>query len=46
MIHFFKGKTWGYTPGGWNVARFDPCPGGPHPYGVLPFAFVTHELPT
>ena len=43
---FFKGKTWGYTPGGWNVARFDPAQSGPHPYGVLPFAFVTHELPT
>jgi hypothetical protein len=43
---FFKGKTWGYTPGGWNVARFDPGSSGPHPYGVLPFAFVTHELPT
>jgi hypothetical protein len=43
---FFKGKSWGYTPGGWNVARFDPGSSGPHPYGVLPFAFVTHELPT
>ena len=43
---FFKGKTWGYTPGGWNVCRFDPSQSGPHPYGVLPFAFVTHELPT
>lgn len=43
---FFKGKTWGYTPGGWNVARFAPEQSGPHPYGVLPFAFVTHELPT
>ena len=43
---FFKGKTWGYTPGGWNVARFDPASSGPHPYGVLPFVFVTHELPT
>ncbi len=43
---FFKGKNWGYTPGGWNVARFDPAQSGPHPYGVLPFAFVTHELPT
>jgi hypothetical protein len=43
---FFKGKTWGYTPGGWNVARFDPKASGPHPYGVLPFAFITHELPT
>jgi hypothetical protein len=43
---FFKGKTWGYTPGGWNVARFEPAQSGPHPYGVLPFAFVTHELPT
>ena len=43
---FFKGKTWGYTPGGWNVARFDPAQSGLHPYGVLPFAFMTHELPT
>ena len=43
---FFKGKTWGYTPGGWNVARFDPGSSGPHPYGVLPFSFITHELPT
>jgi hypothetical protein len=43
---FFKGKAWGYTPGGWNVARFDTESSGPHPYGVLPFCFVTHELPT
>jgi hypothetical protein len=43
---FFKAKSWGYTPGGWNVARFDPLSSGLHPYGVLPFAFVTHELPT
>jgi hypothetical protein len=43
---FYKGKSWGYTPGGWNVARFDPGSSGPHPYGVLPFAFVTHQLPT
>jgi hypothetical protein len=43
---FFKGKTWGYTPGGWTVARFDPGSSGPHPYGTLPFAFVTHALPT
>jgi hypothetical protein len=43
---FFKGKSWGYTPGGWNVARFDSDSSGPHPYGVLPFTFVTHELPT
>lgn len=43
---FFKGKAWGYIPGGASVARFDPGSSGPHPYGVLPFAFVTHELPT
>ncbi len=43
---FFKGKTWGYTPGGWTVAKYDPASSGPHPYGVLPFAFITHELPT
>jgi hypothetical protein len=43
---FYKSKHWGYTPGGWNVARFDAAGSGPHPYGVLPFAFVTHELPT
>jgi hypothetical protein len=43
---FFKGKSWGYQPGGWNVARFDPASSGPHPYGVLPFVFITHELPT
>jgi hypothetical protein len=43
---FFKGKNWGYTPGGWNICRFDPAQSGPHPYGVLPFAFITHELPT
>jgi len=43
---FFKSKSWGYTPGGWNVARFDPGSSGPHPYGVLPFVFITHELPT
>ena len=43
---FFKGKSWGYTPGGWNVARYDPEKSGPHPYGVLPFCFITHELPT
>jgi hypothetical protein len=43
---FFKGRSWGYTPGGWNVARFDTTQSGPHPYGVLPFAFITHELPT
>jgi hypothetical protein len=43
---FFKGRAWGYVPGGASVARFDPSTSGPHPYGVLPFAFVTHELPT
>jgi hypothetical protein len=43
---FFRGKDWGYQAGGWNAARFDPAQSGPHPYGVLPFAFVTHELPT
>lgn len=43
---FYKGKSWGYTPGGWNVARYAPEGSGPHPYGVLPFAFITHELPT
>lgn len=43
---FFKGKTWGYTPGGWNVARYDPRSSGPHPYGVLPFCFVSYEMPT
>jgi hypothetical protein len=43
---FYKGKSWGYTPGGWNVARFDPGTSGSHPYAVLPFCFITHELPT
>jgi hypothetical protein len=43
---FFKGKNWGYTPGGWSVARFDPASSGPHPYGVIPFTFITNELPT
>jgi hypothetical protein len=43
---FYKSRSWGYTPGGWNVARFDPGSSGPHPYGVLPFCFITHELPT
>lgn len=43
---FYKSKTWGYQPGGWGAARFDPASSGPHPYGVLPFCFITHELPT
>ncbi len=43
---FFKDKQWGYTPGGWNVTQFDPASSGPHPYGILPFVFITHELPT
>lgn len=43
---FFKGKSWGYTPGGWNVARFDPGSSGAHPYGTLPFCFISHQLPT
>jgi hypothetical protein len=43
---FFKGKDWGYQPGGWNVALYDPGSSGPHPYSVLPFTFITHELPT
>lgn len=43
---FYKGKDWGYMPGGWNTARYDPATSGPHGYGVLPFCFVTHALPT
>lgn len=43
---FFKSKSWGYQPGGWAVARYDPGSSGPHPYGVLPFALLTYELPT
>jgi hypothetical protein len=43
---FYKSKNWGYTQGGWNVARYYADQSGPHPYGVLPFVFITHELPT
>ena len=43
---FYKGKAWGYTPGGWAVARYDPGSSGEHPYGVLPFAIPTYEIPT
>ena len=43
---FFKTRVWGYTPSGVAVAKFDPASSGPHPYGALPFVFITHELPT
>jgi hypothetical protein len=43
---FYKSRAWGYQPGGWNVCRFDPGSSGEHPYGVLPFAILTHEIPT
>lgn len=43
---FYKVKIWGYTPSGTAVAKFDPSQSGPHPYGVLPFVPITHELPT
>jgi hypothetical protein len=43
---FFRGKAWGYAPGGMTVARYDPGSSDAHDYGSLPFTFPTHELPT
>jgi hypothetical protein len=43
---FFRGKAWGYQAGGWGAARYDPGTSAPHPYGCLPFAILTHEIPT
>lgn len=43
---FYKGKSWGYRPGGWGTARFDDKSSGSHNYGALPFVFITHKIPT
>jgi hypothetical protein len=43
---FYKQRDWGVTAGSMTVARYDVKASGEHGYGVLPFAMITHELPT
>jgi len=46
LLHVLQGEELGLHTRWLELARFDPASSGPHPTASLPFAFVTHELPT